>query len=148
MALSVAVQSNRFKAVIAQSPPTNFISLYTQFSPFREVEAGQFRSHGPLHLATGQARIRNHPWLDTDRYIRNSPLFFAHRAEVPILLMHGDYDGTVMVEQSEEMFTALRLEGKDVIFVRYLGEHHRNVQPQNQRDMWSRVFAFLKENGV
>ena len=147
-ALSIAVQSDRFKAVIAHSPLANLISSYGQFSPYLEVNAYQFENLGPWFLAVSQGRMVVSPWRNADRYVRNSPLFFAHQTVTPILLIHGDYDGAAVVEQSEEIFTALKQEGKDVIFVRYFGEHHKNLQPQNQRDMWQRIFVFLKENGV
>ena len=35
-----------------------------------------------------------------------------------------------------------------VLFLRYRGEQHAFNQPQNQRDMWQRVFALLEGNGV
>lgn len=64
------------------------------------------------------------------------------------MLIHGGMDYTTIPVNSEEIFTALRRSGKDVVFVRYLGEEHAIEQPQNQRDMWERVFDFLEDNGV
>ena len=81
-------------------------------------------------------------------YIRNSPVFFADQVEDPVMLIHGDADSATLMTQAEEMFTALRREGKDALFVRYWGEEHTISQPQNQRDMWTRVFDFLEDNGV
>lgn len=144
-ALAIATQTKQFKAVVAQAPVTNLVSLYGQFVPYREVEAQKFTALTLSQMVKGWGRMAVSPWRDADRYVRNSPLFFAHQAETPIMLIHGDYDGAVVVEQSEEMFTALRQEDKDVTFVRYFGEHHIIARPENQRDMWRRIFNFLSE---
>ena len=150
-ALSVAAQTNRFNAIIAASPVSNIISEYGQFAPYLEVNASQTVEPGQPWsdwAESGQGRMGAAPWEDPDRYIRNSPLFFADQVKTPVMLIHGDLDMATMVTNSEEMFTALRRTGKDVVFIRYVGEQHTIEQPQNQRDMWERVFAFLKDNKV
>ena len=53
-----------------------------------------------------------------------SPALHADRVKCPILLMHGEGDTTVRIEQSEEMASALRSAGKDVRFVRFPGDDH------------------------
>ena len=93
-------------------------------------------------------KLQAHPWEAPDRFVRNSPLFFVEHVTTPLLLIHGDLDTAAHVTQAEEMFSALYLEDKDVQFIRYFGEHHHIEQPQNQRDMWRRVFEFLEDNGV
>ena len=65
----------------------------------------------------------------------------------PIMLIHGDLD-PVNISQSEEAFSALYRQNKDVVFVRYWGEEHSINSPVNIRDMWTRVFAFLEEHGA
>ncbi len=143
-ALSVAVQTDRFDALIAAAAPSNLISDYGQhsvlfrFEPFKAI---------PIEGARGQMRMGGPPWEDEERYIRNSPLFHAERVATPVMLIHGELD-YVHLTQAEEMFTALAEQGKDVQFIRYWGEGHSISQSQNQRDMWKRVFGFLEDNGV
>ena len=150
-ALSVAVQTDRFKAIIAMASVSNFISFYGQFPPNGKIGGAKHNPPGGAYtsyLENGQSRMGATPWGDPDRYIRNSPMFHADKATTPIMLIHGDLDYSTLLAQAEEMFTALHREGKDVLFVKYLGEQHVIVQPQNQLDMWSRVFSFLEGNGV
>ena len=64
------------------------------------------------------------------------------------MLIHGDLDTGGTIYQTEEMFTALSRENKDAMLITYMGEVHTVEQPQNQRDMWERLFAFLKDSGV
>ena len=84
------------------------------------------------------------PWRDPERYVSNSPLFFADRVSTPIMLIHGDLDTMGTIYQTEEMFTALHRENKDAMLVTYMGEVHTVEHPQNQRDMWKRIFSFLE----
>ena len=54
-----------------------------------------------------------------DRYIDNSPVFFADRVNTPVLIIHGDDDGAVPWYQSIEFYLALRRLDKDAIFLQY-----------------------------
>ena len=147
-ALSVAVQSDTFDALVASASVSNLTSLYGEFRPNNRFEPffdADF--YGRLFLEGGQNRMASPPWRDVDRYIRNSPLFHVESVQTPILLFHGDLDWLPM-SQSEEFFTALAREQKDAQFVRYWGEAHSAKRPQNHKDMWERVLEFLSENGV
>lgn len=147
-ALSVAVQTNRFNAIIAMASVSNLTSQYGQFIPYTRYNTGSFSLDVLTHAGTdSQFRMGARPWEDIGRYIRNSPVFFSNQVSTPIMLIHGDMDFTKM-SQVEEMFTALARQNKDVLFVRYWGEHHIIEQPQNQRDMWIHIFSFLNDNGV
>lgn len=150
-ALSVAAQTDRFRAIIASAPASNLVSMFGQFAPYLKTNSGgSFTPGEPFSVwaESGQGRMGAPPWEDPDRYVRNSPVFFADRVRTPLMLIHGGMDYTTIPVNSEEIFTALRRSGKDVVFVRYLGEEHAIEQPQNQRDMWERVFDFLEDNGV
>ena len=156
-ALSVAVQTDRFQAIIAMASSSNYMGLYGEFVP--SAKLSNFISTHPISgilanrvavrsFETGVRRMGAPPWVDPDRYLRNSPLFYVDQVTTPIMLIHGELDTATLITQAEEMITGLYREGKDALFVRYNGEHHIFEQPQNQRDMWERIFAFLEENGV
>lgn len=148
-ALSVAVQTDRFRAVIALAPFSNMISMYGEFVPRVRANMDQFESWTVSSLIEErQGRMGAPPWGDPDRYIRNSPLFHVDKASTPVMLIHGDLDTATFLTQSEEMFTGFYKEDKDALLVKYIGEHHSIYQTQNQRDMWRRVFDFLEDNGV
>ena len=95
----------------------------------------------------GQFGFGTPPWSAKERYIRNTPIFFAENIDAPVMLIQGDLD-SISMSQPEEMFTALSRQGKDVLFVRYWGERHGIQSPRNYTDMWARVFDFLKQSGV
>jgi len=73
---------------------------------------------------SGIATAESFPWNRPDIYVDRSPLFHADKIKTPLLLLHGDADINVPVEESEQMFTALKLLHKDVEYVRFKGEDH------------------------
>lgn len=61
---------------------------------------------------------------DRDKLEQVSPINFAENFSAPVLLLHGDRDGVVPIEQSEQMDRALRRADKDVTFVELKDEDH------------------------
>ena len=65
-----------------------------------------------------------YPWNRKDLYVDRSPLFQADRISAPMLLIHGTDDTNVVPTESEQMFTALRMLGREAELVRVKGENH------------------------
>jgi dipeptidyl aminopeptidase/acylaminoacyl peptidase len=61
---------------------------------------------------------------DADQLNATSPARHADKVKCPILLMHGEGDTTVRINQSELMEKALKDAGKPVEFIRFPGEDH------------------------
>ena len=61
---------------------------------------------------------------DPDKLDNTSPARHADSVKCPILLMHGEGDTTVRIDQSEMENDALLAAGKKVTFVRFKGEDH------------------------
>ena len=59
----------------------------------------------------------SYPWSETDLYVKQSPLYNAHKVKTPILFVHGDADTNVPVGESIQMYTALKLLGKETDMV-------------------------------
>lgn len=53
-----------------------------------------------------------------------SPLLHAPAIRTPLLLIHGELDYRCPIEQSEQLFVALRRLGREVVFLRFPGESH------------------------
>jgi dipeptidyl aminopeptidase/acylaminoacyl peptidase len=65
-----------------------------------------------------------YPWNRKDVFIDRSPLFQADKITAPMLLIHGTDDTNVVPTESEQLFTALRMLGREVELVRVKGENH------------------------
>lgn len=63
-------------------------------------------------------------WEDLEPYLHQSPLLWASRIRTPLLIEHQENDLRCPIEQAEQLYTALKLLGREVLFVRYPGESH------------------------
>ncbi len=132
----VVTQTDIFTAAIAGAPVSNMTSAYGGIRWGSGV-ARQFQ------YETGQSRIGYNIFDRRYLYIENSPLFYAHEINTPMLLMHGDVDEAVPWEQSIEMYLAMRRAGKDVIFLQYRDEPHHPQKYSNKIDYTIRMKEYF-----
>ena len=66
----------------------------------------------------------SYPWSHRELYVDQSPLFHADKIHTPLLLLHGTVDTNVPIIESLQMFTALKLLGREVALVEMSGENH------------------------
>ena len=66
----------------------------------------------------------SYPWSHRELYVDRSPLFNADKIHTPLLLLHGTADTNVPIIESLQMFTALKLLGREVALVEVEGENH------------------------
>lgn len=125
--------------------------LVTKCHIFAAAEAGapvsnMTSAYGGIRWASGmsrmfqyektQSRIGGTLWDSQQKYIENSPVFWADQVQTPLLMLHNDEDGAVPWYQGIEMFVALRRLSKPTWMFNYNGEGHGLGQEQNQKD-WS-----------
>jgi len=80
----------------------------------------------------------------TDAQVRDvSPLKLAAGADAPLLLIHGDQDVVVPIEQSQAMERALRSAGKPVEFVTLPGADHWLLEEDARVAMLKASVAFV-----
>jgi dipeptidyl aminopeptidase/acylaminoacyl peptidase len=125
-----------FAAAVAGAPVANMTSAYGGI----RWETGIARQH---QYEKGQSRIGGSVWEYPERYIENSPLFFADRVTTPLLIEHGDEDGAVPWYQSIELYLALRRLGKPAIFLQYRGEPHHVQKYPNKLDYATKMKEFF-----
>lgn len=123
----MVTQTDIFAAAIAGAPVSNMTSAYSGIR-WQTGLARQFQ------YEKSQSRLGGTLWDARDRYIDNSPVFFADRIDTPLLIMHGDDDGAVPWYQSIELYLALRRLEKDAIFLQYRGEPHHLQKYPNKLD--------------
>jgi dipeptidyl aminopeptidase/acylaminoacyl peptidase len=83
---------------------------------------------------------------DTAKLRAISPLQQVSAVRVPILLVHGDQDGVVPIEQSKLMADALKESGKPVEFLTLAGEGHDLLNSGSRTQMLETLGAFLAKN--
>ncbi len=85
----------------------------------------------------------SYPWSHKDLYVEQSPLYNAHKVNTPILFLHGDKDNNVPVGESIQMYTALKLLGKETAMVLVKDQDH-HILDYNKRIQWQNtIFAWF-----
>ena len=123
----IVTQTPRFQAAVSQF---GIFSLATDFS----------NSQAPrwdLEYLGGQ------PWEVPERYAKHSPASYVQNVQTPVLILHGDSDGNTFIANSQEMYTALRLQEKTVEFVHYPREGHGFYEPQHRLDEMRRIQSWF-----
>jgi dipeptidyl aminopeptidase/acylaminoacyl peptidase len=64
------------------------------------------------------------PLESPDEYRTRSPVSYLANVKTPVLLLHHEGDLRCPIGQSEEIFHALKVLGKEVEFIRYPGGFH------------------------
>ena len=77
----------------------------------------------------------SYPWSHRQLYVDQSPLFNADKIHTPLLLLHGDADTNVPLVESLQMFTALKLLGREVALVQVKGENH-HILEYSKKEKW------------
>jgi dipeptidyl aminopeptidase/acylaminoacyl peptidase len=77
----------------------------------------------------------SYPWSHRQLYVDQSPLFNADKIHTPLLLLHGNADTNVPLIESLQMFTALKLLGREVALVEVTGENH-HIQEYAKKEKW------------
>lgn len=82
------------------------------------------------------------PIRDRQRYVDRSPITSAARLARPVLVMHGDADPVVPVEQSRRLVAAVEAAGGQVDYHEFAGEGHGLRAPTARRAELELSFAF------
>ena len=72
-----------------------------------------------------------------------SPLYHADKIKAPILVVQGQNDPRVRIEQSDRMIRALREAKRPVTYIVYSDEGHTFQKAENNSDFWGHVEEFL-----
>ena len=133
----LVTQTNLYACAMAGAPVSNMTSAYGGI----RWASGMSRMFQYEHT---QSRIGGSLWERRDKYIENSPVFFADRVQTPLLIMHNDGDGAVPWYQGIEYFVALRRLDKPAWLLNYNGDSHNLMKWPNRVDLTKRMFGFFE----
>lgn len=92
------------------------------------------------------ANYQSYPWNNPDLFVRQSALFQADKIHTPLLLLHGTVDTNVPTNESQQLFTALKILGREVSYIQVEGENHVVMEP-NKRLQWQQaIMAWLAKH--
>ena len=102
-------KTDRFKAAVVAKPVINWTSfvLYADGAAF-------FAKYW----------FGKKPWEDPESYFKRSPLNYVANVTTPTMLLTGEEDYRTPIAESEQFYTALKLEGVETAMVRIPGAGH------------------------
>lgn len=102
-------KTDRFKAAVVAKPVINWTSfvLYADGAAF-------FSKYW----------FGKKPWEDPENYFKRSPLNYVANVTTPTMLLTGEEDYRTPIAESEQFYTALKLEGVETAMVRIPGASH------------------------
>ena len=123
----VITQTHRFKGAISGASEVLYVANYghDHYQWFWEHELGL-------------------PWQDDNRanWERISPFNKAHLITTPTLVMGGEKDWNVPIQNGEQLYQVLRRRGVPTELVVYPGQGHGIAVPSYQKDRYERYLAW------
>lgn len=132
----IVTQTDIFDAAVAGAPVGNMTSAYSGI----RWASGRSRQ---FQYEQTQSRIGASLIEAPEKYIENSPVFFADKITTPMMIQHGDADGAVPWYQSIELYLAMRRYDKDVVFLQYFDEPHHLQKFPNKLDYAIRMKEYF-----
>ena len=121
----VITKTTRFKGAISGASEVNYPANYGHDHYQRQWEA-------ELGL----------PWENTDLWIKISPFYNVAKIKTPTLILCGQEDWNVPLQNSEQLYQALRRLGVPTELVVYPGQGHGIRRPSYQKDRYERYIAW------
>lgn len=85
----------------------------------------------------------SYPWSNKELFVDRSPLFNADKIHTPLLFLHGEVDNNVPVGESIQMFTALKLLGRETAFVVVEGQDHHIIDYDKRIQWQNTIYAWF-----
>jgi dipeptidyl aminopeptidase/acylaminoacyl peptidase len=122
----IITQSNRFKAAVSGASEVNHRANYghDQYQLEWETEFGL-------------------PWENIDAWESINPFNNVGKITTPTLVIGGHEDWNVPIQNSEQLYQALKRLGIDTQLVVYPKEHHGIRRPSFQRDRYERYLEWF-----
>jgi len=89
--------------------------------------------------------FRGAPWQNPEMYAKFSPSNFVDEFRTPTLVIHGQQDHRVPVEQGMQLFTALQMKSIPSKFLYFPDEGHWVLKPRNSVHWYQSVLEWLEE---
>jgi dipeptidyl aminopeptidase/acylaminoacyl peptidase len=97
---------------------------------------------GHDHYQLGNEREWGLPWENRELWEELSPFNDVEKVETPTLIMGGESDWNVPIQNSEQLYQALRRRGVPTELVVYPGQPHGIGVPSYQKDRYQRYLAW------
>lgn len=124
-------KTDRFRAAVVAKPVINWYSFVLY-------------ADGPGFFS--KYWFPNKPWEDPAPYLKRSPISYVGKVTTPTMLLTGEEDYSTPIAESEQFYTALKLEGVETAMVRIPGASHGiAAKPSNLIAKIASVLAWFEK---
>jgi dipeptidyl aminopeptidase/acylaminoacyl peptidase len=127
------------KAVVSEAGFSDVVGIY---------EHALSKSDDPLaqqYLDEMLPMVGGTPEEVPEEYEVRSPIHHAQDIQAAVLIIHGEQDPLLPVDQAYSMYDALKAAGKTVEIKIYPDEAHTVVLPQNRAEVWDLMFDWFEK---
>ena len=124
MAAWAVTRTNRFRAALAGAGIIDWRSFHGRSS---------LCAWDSVHFGGAD------PWKPDEVYVKYSPITHVQNVRTPTLIMHGENDDVIPVEQSHLFYRALKEQGVEVELVLYKDAPHDPKQKNQMKDLGERI---------
>lgn len=121
--------TDRFKALVSHDGVYNLTSMY---GATEELWFPEWEFHG-------------NPWDNPELYTKWSPHMYVKNFKTPTLVIHGERDYRVPIDQGLQLFTALQRRGVPSKMIIFPDEGHWVLKPQNSKLWYQQVGDWLDQ---
>jgi dipeptidyl aminopeptidase/acylaminoacyl peptidase len=125
----IAGHTDRFKALVSHD---GIFDLQSMYGATEELWFAEWEFGGPF-------------WEKPEIYARHSPSGFVKSFKTPTLVIHGEQDLRVPLEQGLAMFTALQRQKVPSRLIVFPDENHWVLKPNNSVRWYQEVLAWLDQ---
>ena len=104
------------------------------------------RDNASMSGAASAALLTGQIGSDKEKLTRDSPADHADAIGIPVLLVHGDLDWQVQIDQSKKMASALKKQKKDHKAVFIKGAGHDLDRKSDRMTLLKEIEEFLQKN--
>jgi dipeptidyl aminopeptidase/acylaminoacyl peptidase len=125
--------SDRFKAAVSDRPVINRASFF---------------GSSDIGIEFADDDLEAVPWDDLPLHMYTSPITYVKNIHTPVLIIHSEHDLRCNIEQSEQLFAALKYLGREVLFVRFEGQSHglsRSGHPHSRLERLRHIKQWFAE---
>jgi dipeptidyl aminopeptidase/acylaminoacyl peptidase len=129
--------TDRFKAAIAERSISNWYS----FHGAGDIGAMPW-------LPTHDIGLGKNPWDALELYFEKSPISYVKNVKTPLMIITSDEDWDCTIDQSEQMFVALKKLKKEVELIIFPGENHnlsRTGKPGHRVERYEHMLRWFNK---
>ncbi len=129
--------TDRFKAALAERSISNWYS----FHGAGDIGAMPW-------LPTHDIGLGKNPWDALDLYFEKSPISYVKNVKTPLMLIVADEDWDCTIDQSEQMFVALKKLKKETELIIFPGENHnlsRTGKPGHRVERYEHMLRWFNK---